>query len=213
MTDTHRPATIQPVVTLGEHLADCPDLSSRPQSPPPDASSIEWAELAPSALADHIERTHHAYLRRQLPWLSELAERVEAVHGQRHPELTAARAAYEALRAELEAHLMREEEILFPLIREIDSAVLSGRQPVGTLANPIAVIRDDHDQVVELMTELGALTGSFTTPSDGCTSYRSLYVGLSALVADTNLHVHLEDNVLFPATADREHLLARRVDQ
>lgn len=176
---------------------------------PPDASATEATvtDLTPSELADHIERTHHTFLRQELPRLAELADRVLAVHGDRHPELAEVHDTFEALRLDLEPHLAREEQIVFPFIREIDNALRSGRTVHGDLSNPVTVLRDDHEQVGELMTRLSTLTDTFTTPADGCASYRALYDGLGALVADTHVHVHKENNILFPAAVADEHRL------
>ncbi len=164
-------------------------------------------DLTPSALADHIEQTHHAYLRGELPRLAELAERVLTVHGGHHPELADVRDTFGALRSDLEPHLAREEQILFPLIREIDAALRSERTVNGALENPITVLRDDHEQVGTLMAQLSRLTDTFTTPTDGCASYRALYDGLADLVADTHVHVHKENNILFPAAIEHERRL------
>ena len=176
---------------------------------PPDATSADATvtDLTPSELADHIERTHHIFLRRELPRLAELADRVLTVHGDRHPELAEVHDTFEELRLDLEPHLAREEQILFPFIREIDSALRSDRTVDGALANPVTVLRDDHEHVGELMARLNRLTDSFTTPADGCASYRSLYDGLGALVADTHVPVPKENNILFPAAIECERRL------
>ena len=97
----------------------------------------DWASMTPDALVDHLEATHHAYLHAELPRLSALADKVAAVHGTRHPELSGVRRAYETIRADLEPHLAKEERVLFPMIREL------GRRPTtapafhcGTVAEP-----------------------------------------------------------------------------
>lgn len=163
-----------------------------------------WADLDLAALTEHIEATHHEFLRHEFPRLGALAERVETVHGDRHPELYDVRRLYQELVADLEPHLLREEQILFPLIRELDAATRSHRRPVGTLGNSVEVLADDHEQVGALMAALRDATDAFTVPADGCASYRSLYEGLSAFVRDTHMHVHKENNVLFPAAFECE---------
>ncbi len=180
---------------------------------PPDVTATEATvtDLTPSELADHIERTHHTLLRRELPRLAELADRVLAVHGDRHPELSEVHDTFEALRLDLEPHLAREEQIVFPFIREIDNALRSGRTVDGQLENPVTVLRDDHENVGELLARLSLLTDTFTTPADGCASYRALYDGLGELVADTHIHVHKENNILFPAAIAGERRLDAHV--
>jgi regulator of cell morphogenesis and NO signaling len=153
----------------------------------------------PVALADHIEATHHRYLHDELPALSALAAKVHAVHGERHPELAEVRARFDELRADLDPHLLKEERVLFPAIR----ALVAGRRdfPFGTVNNPIRMMGIEHDRAGELLAALREITDGYRTPADGCASYRALYERLAALEADTHRHIHLENNVLFPAAA------------
>jgi regulator of cell morphogenesis and NO signaling len=154
------------------------------------------------ALADHIQGTHHAYLRAELPELSGLAAKVVAGHGRRHPELAEVRRLVDEIRADLEPHLVKEERMLFPAIR----ALVAGERtfPFGTIRNPIRMMTAEHDQAGELLARLHALTGGYAVPDDGCASYRSLYTRLRQLEADTRRHIHLENNVLFPAAISIE---------
>jgi regulator of cell morphogenesis and NO signaling len=187
-------------------------LQSRAAESSAAPSSLQaLAHATPSALADHIVQTHHTYLRGELPRLSELAERVMTVHGGRHPELADVRDTFAVLRADLEPHLDREEQILFPLVREIDAAARSGSSVNGELENPVSVLEDDHEQVGALLARLRELTHDFTAPTDGCASYRALYDGLHCLTDDTHLHVHKENNILFPAAIERERQLRERI--
>jgi regulator of cell morphogenesis and NO signaling len=161
-------------------------------------TGVDWPSLPADALADHIVATHHAYLREELPLLSALAAKVERVHGARHPELAEVRGLVDELRADLEPHLDKEVRVLFPAIR----AVIDGDRrefPFGSLANPIRMMTMEHDRAGELLAALRSATGGYETPSDGCTSYRSLYDRLAALEHDTHVHVHKENHVLFPA--------------
>lgn len=151
----------------------------------------------PAALAAHIEATHHAYLHAELPALEALADKVAGVHGQRHPELADVRQLVTELRADLEPHLMKEERVLFPAIRALASGVREF--PFGTVANPIRMMRVEHDRAGELLAQLRATTNGYAVPDDGCASYRALYDRLAAVEADTHRHIHLENNVLFPA--------------
>jgi regulator of cell morphogenesis and NO signaling len=167
----------------------------------------DWASMGPAELVDHIEETHHRYLHEELPRLDALAQKVAGVHGGRRPELKEVAATYAVLRAELEPHLAKEEQILFPMIRELATAS-GGPVPsfhCGSLANPIRVMLTEHDQAGELLARLRQLTGGYEPPADGCGSYRALYAGLAELEADTHLHIHKENNVLFPAVVDLEH--------
>ena len=167
----------------------------------------DWATMAPDLLVDHLEATHHAYLHAEFPRLSALAEKVVRVHGSRHPELAEVVATYEAVRADLEPHLMKEERVLFPMIRELARTDTAPTFHCGSVENPIGVMLTEHDRTGELLASVRALTGDYTTPADGCASYRALYEGLHELEADTHLHIHKENNVLFPAVIALERRL------
>jgi regulator of cell morphogenesis and NO signaling len=174
------------------------------------AAPEPWADLGPAELVDHLEATHHAYLHDELPRLSALVEKVADVHGARHPELDEIEQAYAALRADLEPHLAKEERVLFPMIRELATADTAPAFHCGSLRNPISVMLREHDQAGELLARLRDLTDGYTAPADACASYLALFAGLEHLEADTHLHVHKENNLLFPLVTDLESRLTGR---
>lgn len=169
---------------------------------------VPWASMGPAELVDHLEATHHRYLHDELPRLAALAEKVRDVHAERHPELHEVATNFRALHADLDPHLRKEEQVLFPMIRELDGATTAPSFHCGTLDNPIRTMLMEHDQAGELLATLRRVTDGYRTPSDGCASYEALYRGLEELEADTHLHVHKENNVLFPAVLAREYELA-----
>ena len=167
-----------------------------------------------SGLVDHLEATHHAYLNAVLPRLVALADKVAQVHGANHPELVTVSELVHELRADLEPHLLKEERVLFPMIRELAEATEAPAFHCGTLSNPIGMMLSEHDSVGELLAKLRESAGDYKAPEDGCGSYHALYAGLAELEADTHMHVHKENNVLFPAVIKAENALsagARRV--
>ena len=131
--------------------------------------------------------------------MGQLADKVTGVHGTRHPELHEVRAGYRALEADLEPHLLKEERVLFPMIRELAAASAPPAFHCGSLQNPISVMMAEHDRAGELLSALHTQTDGYRTPADGCASYHAFYAGLAQLETDTHLHVHKENNVLFPA--------------
>lgn len=165
----------------------------------PADEEVPGAEtLAGMSLADlsaHIVRVHHGYLWEELPRLSALVEKVATVHGERHPELARLRTTYEELRAELEPHLTKEEHVLFPSIGSLEAG-----QPAPEPTPVITALMTEHDRAGELLTDLRAVSDGFTTPSDGCASYEAMMRGLEQLEHDTHVHIHLENNALFPRT-------------
>jgi len=163
----------------------------------PSQTAADWTVLDAPALARDIVATHHQYLHEELPLLDALAERVLSVHGDRHHELAEVRRLVAALRDDLEPHMMKEERVLFPAI---DAAARGQRDfPFGTIANPIRMMGIEHDRAGELLAELRNAADGYRLPADACESYRSLYERLAAVEADTHLHIHKENNVLFPA--------------
>jgi len=170
----------------------------------PILDTVDWVSMGPLELVDHLESVHHTYLTEALVRLSTLMERVLDVHGANHPELAEVAAVLSDLRADLEPHLMKEEQILFPMIRDLFGADETPAFHCGTLQNPITVMGIEHDRAGALLARLRTLTSVYTPPGDACASYESLYAGLAELEADTHLHIHKENNVLFPAAVAEE---------
>lgn len=173
-----------------------------------DPSVPDWPTMNPADLVDHLEATHHAYLHTELPRLGALAAKVASVHGQRHPELDRVRELVDTIGGDLGPHLRKEEQVLFPMIRQLVAATEPPSFGCGSVANPISVMLAEHDVTGDLLVLLREATSDFAVPDDGCASYRELYRALAALEADTHLHVHKENNVLFPAVLDLEQALA-----
>lgn len=167
------------------------------------AATRDWQAAPLGELVDHIVSTHHEYLKMDLPALSNRLEKVVSVHGARDPEVLPRLAqVFTALRSELEAHLYREEMILFPVIRQYGLAELQGRPmprvPFGSIANPIAMMEREHEGAGDALGEIQKLTGDFQLPPYACSTVRALFAGLQVLQADLHVHIHLENNILFP---------------
>jgi regulator of cell morphogenesis and NO signaling len=163
-----------------------------------DEGPASWAHLDVDDLVAHLVETHHHYLWDELPRLQALLDTVVGVHGDRHPELHEIAASFRAIRADIESHLVKEEQVLFPAIRELASSTAVPTFGFGTIGNPISAMLRDHDELGSLLRDLRTSTNDYAVPDDGCASYRALFDGLAQLEADTHLHVHKENNVLFP---------------
>jgi regulator of cell morphogenesis and NO signaling len=167
-------------------------------------------------LADYVVANHHAYLRAVLPVLRGYTRKIADVHGERHPELIEIAGAFRAVADELEGHMMKEEQILFPYIRDLARAERTGRalpsSPFGTIANPIAVMEQEHEGAGDGLERIRALSGGYEAPADGCTTYRVCFAELRDFEADLHQHIHLENNILFPkAIALETRMTDRRV--
>jgi regulator of cell morphogenesis and NO signaling len=159
----------------------------------------DWAREPLARLIDHIVTAYHAPLREELPRLRALSAKVAKVHGARAWQLGRLDSALGELSAELVAHMRKEEEVLFPAIRRLESGDGSSAFP---LAVPISVMEQEHEHAGELLAEIRALTDGFSVPEWGCATVRALYHGLAELEAAMHVHVHLENNVLFPRAVD-----------
>ena len=157
-----------------------------------------WLCESLANLCDHIEQTHHEYLKSELPRLTELIANVVRAHAERHPELRQAQQVFAALRGELEPHLLKEERILFPAFRQLEQAASPPRFPFGSVANPIGVMQHEHDTAGSALKALRRLTADFTPPDDACIAYRTMLEALGVLEADLHEHIHKENNILFP---------------
>jgi len=169
-----------------------------------------WQDLG--ALAEHIVNTHHHYVREICPTLRAWLDKLVARHGDRHQELAKIRQTFMAVSDEMAAHMIKEENILFPYVAELAGAKRTGTRlpgsPFGTVVNPIRVMEDDHQVVGGLVEEIRRLTGDYQPPADGCTTYQLCFAELQRFEADLHRHVHLENNILFPGAVELEQTLA-----
>lgn len=178
-------------------------LAEIENSPVPGGGETDWRSAPLRDLARHIIATHHEYLKLELPTLSKRLEKVVSVHGEKEPALwPRLLEVYSALRSELELHLHKEEVILFPFIEQYASAELNGTPippvPFGSIANPIAVMDREHTEAGAALATIRQLTADFDLPEYACATVRALYAGLQSLEADLHMHIHLENNILFP---------------
>lgn len=169
-----------------------------------DESVVDAAAMSLSELADHIERTHHAYLRRELPRLYAMTEKVASVHGDKDARLDEIRRTFLALADEMTSHMMKEERILFPMIRRLSESKTAPAFHCGSLANPIAQMEHEHEQSGSALERLRTLTDGYTPPEWACNTYRAMLDGLAHLERDMHQHVHKENNILFPQAIKRE---------
>ena len=166
--------------------------------------AAEWSTMTAEVLVDHIEATHHRYLWDELPRVTALLDKIVSVHGERHPELSEIASCFAEVRADLEPHMLKEERVLFPMIRELATSTEVPSFHCGSLRNPISVMLTEHDAVGDLLARLRRLTAGYTPPADGCASYVGCFTAMEELEADTHLHIHKENNVLFPLVIQLE---------
>jgi regulator of cell morphogenesis and NO signaling len=179
------------------------------QQAPAPSSDQNWTRAPLAELCEHIQQTHHGFLREELPRLEAIIAKVVRAHGVYHPELGEVQATFAELRAELEPHMMREECVLFPAIRYLEANGRPMQFPFGSLNNPIRAMVEEHDHAGDALARLRLLTGDYAIPPGACNTYRVMLEGLAALERDMHQHVHKENNILFPRAIDLEASLAR----
>lgn len=174
------------------------------QNSPPPTDETNWNEASLVSLADHIVETHHQFLVTELPRLTGLIEKVNNAHGERRPELAKVSTTFVAMRSELEAHMAKEENILFPAIRMMETEGVPQSFPFGSVDNPIAMMEHEHEDVGNALRQLRELTEDYTPPADACPTYRVMLESLNNLELDLHLHIHKENNILFPRAKELE---------
>lgn len=161
----------------------------------------DW-RLAPLAdLIDYIVEKHHNYLREELPVLSEYVTRILRVHGAAHGELAKLHKLFHYMKAEFEQHVIAEEEILFPKIKQYEE-----NPSAETLEyiQQLDEFKDDHREVGDYLKEMRVLTEDYKLPPDACPTYTTTFEKLEQLESDVFQHVHLENNILFPRISEEE---------
>lgn len=206
LAEACRKANLDPA-EVGQELKLADELALSPGAP--EESNL--GEMTLSSLCDRIEAMHHAYLREALPRIAALSEKVARAHGERNPNLKRLTGVFTAMRAELEAHMMKEERILFPAIRQIEAAGGANSPFSGNLGSPVAVMEHEHENAGRALEEMRALLDDYSPPEWACGTYLAMNDAFRALELDMRQHVHAENNILFPRALELERAGERRV--
>lgn len=176
---------------------------------PNKTEQTDWNTAPLADLIHHIVTRHHEYLRAELPAIQTRLDKVFRVYNERYgPTLIGLPEVYAALRSELELHLRKEEMILFPAVLAAEQAAITGipAPPTcfGSVANPIHMMESEHESAGQALAQIRAITANFTPPDHACVTYRTLMSSLHELETDLHMHIHLENNILFPRAARQE---------
>lgn len=153
-----------------------------------------WTEASLSSLIDHIQSTYHDYLKEELPQLVKLVKKVATVHGDKHPELLKILDTFIVLKEELEAHMKKEDDIVFPAIKELDKGNINKVQ----LKQLMIELEQEHDEAGAALHKIREQTNQFIPPENACNSYCAMFSRLAELESAMHKHVHLENSILFP---------------
>lgn len=174
--------------------------------------AIDFKFWPSDLLIDYIEKTHHRFVEEKSAALIPFLDKLCKVHGQSHPELFEITELFKGCAGELAQHMKKEELILFPFIKKMDNAIRTGRQieqpHFGTVENPIAMMKEEHEAEGDRFVKIAELTNNYTPPSDGCSTYKVTFAMLQEFEQDLHKHIHLENNILFPRAIEMQEKFA-----
>ncbi len=166
-------------------------LENEPISP-----TLNFKTWEPGFLCDYIVNTHHKFVVEKMPELTFYTNKIATVHGEHHPELVKVADLFKNIVTELTQHLQKEEEVLFPAIKEV---VSNGSQSAGeTIKSEIERMKGEHEFAGGAMDEINRITNNYSLPDDACNTYQVSFKLLEQFEDDLHVHVHLENNILFP---------------
>jgi regulator of cell morphogenesis and NO signaling len=173
-----------------------------------DPEESQWVSAPLAELTKHIRERHHQYVRLSIPRLSVLLAKLCERHGTRHAELSVIEKLFADVAREMLMHMQKEEQILFPYIDALERAA-NGKEAVEppffqTVKNPIHSMMREHDFAGELLRQIRTASSEYKAPADGCTTFKAAYQALEEFEKDLHLHVHLENNILFPRAVEME---------
>lgn len=153
-------------------------------------------------LIDHIINIHHSYVAESIPVLLQYAAKVAKVHGHHYTEVVEINKLFNEVAEELGSHMMKEERILFPYVKQLEKAKLEGEKLAlphfGTVNNPITMMENEHEAAGDILKIIAKLTNDYTPPAEACNTFKALYAKLQEFEEDLHQHIHLENNILFP---------------
>ena len=176
-----------------------------------DQDSIYIENLPLDKLCDYIVDRHHAYVNSKSPFIQQKLQRLCDVHGVNHPELFSVKSMFDEAVANLTTHMKKEELILFPYIRKLIQSKnkhVENASEFGNIHNPISVMMEEHQTEGDRFKKISEITHGYQTPPDGCNTYEITYRNLEEFEKDLHRHIHLENNILFPASIELEKELA-----
>lgn len=178
-------------------------LQSQLDQPEKIAGAVthKFNEWEPAFLCDYIVNEHHSFVRKALPDLVHYTQKIAGVHGQNHPELIEVAGLFSQINKELLQHMKKEEELLFPAVKELFSS--GSEKSKGTIKTELSLLRDEHEFAGGAMDKINEITLGYNLPEDACNSYRISFRMLEQFEDDLHTHVHLENNILFPKALER----------
>ncbi len=174
----------------------------------PENQSNQFNKWNLDFLVDYIINKHHAYVLENIPFITELINKVYKVHGHYHTELSEVKRLFEFVADELQLHMNKEEKILFPITKQLwlnfQNKLNPSEMPFGSVKIPIQMMMLEHENAGEALRKIAELTENYSIPEGACNSYRVMLAKLNEFEEDLHQHVHLENNILFPKAIQLE---------
>jgi len=172
-------------------------------SEPTDSSDENFGSLSQTEMYDTIVATHHEFMKSELPRLTTLPAKVRQVHGEKYQWLGDLDRAFTRLREELQPHMFKEEQVLFSAIRSLERSNSLPSFPFGSIENPVHMMEHEHNEAGAALEQICEATSNFSIPADACNTCRALPDGQRELQSDPHVHIHKENNILFPLATQR----------
>lgn len=160
---------------------------------------MPFTEMTEAQLVNHIVTTHHYYVKNIMPVIAGHLEKVATKHGDSFPSMLRVKELFGIIHKEMDAHMIKEETILFPRILEIEKISRQGNKVAANyISGPIDMMEREHEDAGDMLFEIRRLTNHYTAPPGACTTFRLCLSELKEFEDDLHVHVHLENNILFP---------------
>jgi regulator of cell morphogenesis and NO signaling len=164
-------------------------------------------------LTQYIINNHHSYVKNAIPRITGLLQKVQNAHGNKYSYIADIQNVFSKVADEMTNHMMKEERILFPLIKYLTETQKFNEKPktggFGTIKNPIKQMETEHVSAGGAMETIRTITNNYSLPDDACTTFKVTYKELDEFEKDLHKHVHLENNILFPRAIELEELLMK----
>lgn len=175
------------------------------------AEQIDFNSWPGDLITSYVVKTHHRFVREKTPILTAFLDKLCKVHGHNHPELLDINKLFLECATELGQHMVKEENILFPAIEEMENANATKSAytmpPFGSIENPINMMMHEHEGEGERFVKIAQLTDNYAAPADACSTYRVTFDMLKEFEQDLHKHIHIENNILFPKAIKLEKSL------
>lgn len=201
-------ACIEKGITPEKIIKDLTSLTEK------NANAAHYDKWEADFLIDYIVNNHHSYVTNSVSTIEHHLDKVSSKHGEAHPEVIAIAGLFAEIKEELLSHMQKEEKMLFPYIKKMLLAYRNTLEiqfpPFGTVGNPIKAMENEHEKAGHSMAMINKLSDNYNPPQTACTTYRVLYNELKEFEDDLHMHVHLENNILFPKAIELEKQIQAR---